>query len=462
MAELNVQGSTLQHLGGIETTADVINNMGQQGYMTPARASGPAHQRRVIEAARLMAGVMQGTEDPYFMRQALNPTNAHAVAYLQEKYPGIYGNVYSDRSVVGLRETMSYSDYSALTVDILDRMLYGYYSVAQITNKPLVKIQSLRDFRVVARYATDKARKPWSRMPDQDGNALVPSGAGEPFTERAIQQAAREVLGSTQRVTYQPQMYQGGMAVNWRAFVNDDLGIFQDNTAALADGGARTIYKYITSLYVASTGPNTTLYSSTFSNLVTTTYGAATNNPALSFQGLIDAVTVLERQRDIDGDPITFSGQLYLVVGPSLKTTADALVNAQQADISVGGGTTNTQGFPSQRLRVATNYVVRNMQVIEDKYMPIVCTTSGIQNTMWFLFYAPSGQNRPALELGFLKGFEEPQLFSKVPNTMRVGGGLVPEMGDFYSMDQEWKGVLVMGGTQIDGRSTVASTGAGV
>ncbi len=44
---------------------------------------------------------------------------------------------------------------------------------------------------------------------------------------------------------------------------------------------------------------------------------------------------------------------------------------------------------------------------------------------------------------------------------MRMGGGVDPMMGDFYSMDQDMKIVGVMGGTQIDGRSTVASTGAG-
>lgn len=277
-----------------------------------------------------------------------------------------------------------------------------------------------------------------------------------------MQQSARQVLGSTQRVTYQPQLYQGGMAVNWRAFVNDDLGIFNDEAQRLAIGGRRTIYEYITSLYVDANGPHATLYNSTFANQIITANGAATNNPALSFQGLIDGITVLEKQLDLDGQPITFDGQLYLWYGPALETTAMALLRATTADISVGGGTTNAQGFPSQRLRVDTNYVTRNAQPIQDKYIPIVCTTAGVKNTMWGLTYAPASQARPSLELGFLKGFEQPQLFSKVPNTMRAGGGVVPEMGDFYSMDQEMKGVLVFGGTQIDGRSTVASTGAGV
>ena len=65
-------------------------------------------------------------------------------------------------------------------------------------------------------------------------------------------------------------------------------------------------------------------------------------------------------------------------------------------------------------------------------------------------------------ELGFLTGFDSPQVYQKVPNTMRVGGGVDPSLGDFYTMNQEFKGCLVMGGTQIDGRSSAWSTGQNV
>lgn len=448
-------GAGLERVGTALCREDVMSHMADQGFTEARRQRTANHERRVLEAARLLADVMEGREEPFLLREAFRPTKDFAVRHLRENYPGIFQG-----GEIGLRETMSYSDYSALTVDILDRMLYGYYTAAPITNLPLVKQHPLRDFRAVARYAIDKATKPFTRMPDID-TTLVPHGAGEPPTERAMQQAALEVLGSTQRVTYQPQLYQGMMSVNWRALVNDDLGIFQDQTQRLAIGGRRTIYEFITSLYVATTGPNTTLYSSTFSNLITTTYGAATNNPPLSFQGLLDGITVLAKMLDNDNQPITFDGTLYLWHGPALKTTALSMVKAIQADISVGGGTTNAQGFPSQRLRME-NWPAQGLVPIEDKYIPLVCTTSGTRNTMWGLMYDPNAQARPALELGQLRGFETPQIYQKVPNTMRAGGGVDPMMGDFYSMNQDFKGVLVMGGTQIDGRSTCASTGQGV
>jgi len=84
-----------------------------------------------------------------------------------------------------------------------------------------------------------------------------------------------------------------------------------------------------------------------------------------------------------------------------------------------------------------------------------------IKQTLWFIVMDPMAQMRPAVEVGWLQGFETPQIYQKVPNTQRIGGGVEPMMGDFYTMDQDMKIVTVMGAAQIDGRSVVGSTGAG-
>ena len=450
-------GKGLDHIGGVESRADVVAAMARENYGRVV--TGQNSRRRVMEAARLLDDCVSGREDPLVFKEALMPTRELFVQYLREKYPRLWPE---SASRIGLRETMAVTDFSALFTDVLDRALYGYYTDAPITNMPMVKRVTLRDFRVVARYAVDYGTKPWSEVYDDTALPPTPTAAGEPPTQRSLRQAAREVLGPTQRVTYQPQAYTGGMSVDWRAIINDDLGVFQQMTQHLAIGGRRTLYSYITSLYMSSTGPNTTLYSATFKNLVTTTYGASKNNPALDFQGLSDALIVLEKMLDIEGQPITFDGQLYLWYGPALETTAAALLNSVgQADLSVLGGTQNTQGFPTARLRVDTQYITRNMKPIQDKYIPIINTSSS-SATCWGLIYDPSAQARPAIELGFLVSYDTPQLFQKAPNTMRVGGGMDPMVGDFYTMQQEYKGLLVFGGTQIDGRSTVASTGLNV
>ena len=97
-----------------------------------------------------------------------------------------------------------------------------------------------------------------------------------------------------------------------------------------------------------------------------------------------------------------------------------------------------------------------------DPYIPIVCTASGTQNSTWGITVDPESVARPNSEVGFLTGFETPQIFSKVPNTQRMGGGVDAMMGDFNTLDQDMKIVTVFGGTVIDGRTTVASTGQSV
>jgi hypothetical protein len=405
-----------------------------EGYLNRQREMGAAHKSRVDNFVKLFAAVATGAEDPFLLREAFTPRHEFAVLELQRRYPG----------VVRLSETMATSDFAAyLTVDVLDRMLYGYWGVDQVPNMALVKRVPLRDFRTVKRFEIDGGVTPFEKQ----------QTAGVPPAERA--------LVPQTPITYAPDLYQGMMSVNWRAIINDDMGIFNDLIRRLADSWNLTIWRAITELYVDSSGPHASLYTSGFANKILTANGASVNNPPLSFQGLIDADTVLAKMLSPDDQPFTHSGKRYLVHGPALKTTAEALMKSLMADISIGGGTTNSDGFPSQRLRVATDYVTGGIVPVLDKYIPLVCTASGVKDTMWAIVYEPSAQPRPAMEFGMLRGFENPALFQKAPNTMRAGGGLDPSMGDFLTMDQDYKAIAVFGGTQVDGRSTVSSTGAG-
>jgi hypothetical protein len=439
-----METTELRNLGQFDhTTQDVNAHEAVQGMMAARRNANAQHQRRVNEAARLMANVISGQEDPFLLKEAMFPKHDYAVLHLMEKYPGIFSNAYSDRTGrVGLRETMSVSDYTALSVDVLDRMFYGYYNVAPVANKALVKQVSLRDFRTVKRFIEDGATTPLT---------IVKNGSPNP--ERAI--------GPETVVTYYPDLYASNSRINWRAIVNDDLGIFQDLPKKMAIQGIRAIQQFITGLYVQSSGLNTSLYKASFTNQITIANGAASNNPALSIQGIQDAFKVLAKMKDADGYPIVLMGSLYLWYGPALIATANNLMNLLQSYIQVEGGTSNAQGFPAQFVNT-NNWAVRNLNPIMDQFIPIVCTTATTQDTLWGITYDPNAQNRPSLEMGFLTGFDTPQLYQKVPNTMRIGGGVDPTLGDWRSMDQELKIITVFGGTQIDGRSTVASTGRGV
>lgn len=439
-----------QAAGKYEFGRPIQEQAGMEGFAAAQRNASSAHNRRVLEAARLYADALRGRVDPVLIREAMTPRTPFIVQHLMESYPGLYGD--PGGRTMGLRETMSVTDYQALFVDVLDRMYYGFYNTYPIYNKALVKVHPLRDFRVVSRYLLDGVVSPLTAM---DAAAPPPQRAlvgpspqdGSPAT-------------STAPLQYSPLLYQAMTAVNWRAFVNDDLGIFKDLSNRLAIAANRGISKFITGFYVSSNGPNPALYQNNYHNLITVANGASSNNPALSTQALIDAINVLALMRDSGGDPILITGRLKLWYGPALEGTVQNVMNALSVYVQNQGGVGNTQGFPVQFLNVQP-WMIQRMDPVMDPYIPIVCTGAA-KNTMWGITADPNSQERPSIEVGFLNGFETPQIFTKVPNTMRLGGGVDPTMGDFHSMDQEMKIVTVMGGTQIDGRSTVASTGLGV
>jgi hypothetical protein len=421
-----------QSAGSYELGSGVGNHQSLTGFAAARRNQDRVQRRKVLEAAKVYADVLQGRLDPVFLRQAMRPTDETLVQVLAERYPGLYGD--PGGCMVGLKETMSVTDYQALYVDVLDRMYYGYYSAYPIVNKGLVKVHQLRDFRTVSRYMLDGVVTPLTSM---DAAATA----------------------STAPVQYSPLLYQAMTSVNWRAMVNDDLGIFQDLSNRLAIAGNRGISKFITTFYMDANGPNALLYKTGYGNQIITANGAATNNPALSIAGLQDAFNILAGMKDSGGDPILITGRVNLWYGPSLHATANNLMNQLNVYLTQAGGVAGS-AQPGQFVNT-NNWIVQNLNPVMDPYIPIVCTTSGVKNTSWGLTVDPNSQNRPNTEIGFLNGFETPQIFTKVPNTSRMGGGVDPTLGDFFTMDSDMKIVTVMGGVQIDGRSTVASNGSG-
>lgn len=392
------------------------------------------HNLRVLEAARLITDVAAGRQDPFLMRQAFHPTEEYAVRQLAESYPGLM-NLQEGPPIGG----MSVTDFSALTLDVLDRLLYGYYTATPVISMPLVRKHTLRDFRSVSRYLIDGATTP---------PAVVDPGA----------QPLEKVLINNVPLQYAPLKYESFTRVVWEAMVNDDLGIFTDLAQRLVIGANRGIEMFLTGLYIGVNGPSTTLYTAGFANIINIANGAGANNPPLSISGLQDGINVLARMLDVDGYPIIAGGRIYLWYGPSLAATALNLMHLITAQLSVRGGTVNAQGFPSQFIEV-NNWVVQNMTPIMNPFIRLVAISSNGETT-WGLTLDPGSQNRPAMEFGFLQGFETPQVFSKVPNTQRVGGGVDASLGDFYTMSQELKVLSVYGGRVIDGRSTVASNGS--
>jgi hypothetical protein len=365
------------------------------------------------EGVNLSARRKRRGPDPHYQRDLLEVANLYAKV--------LQGN---RRASVDFAEVMSTSDFAILFADIVDRQMLARYASAPIQWDRIARRGRVRDFRTVKRFTLDGAEATLDEVKQL-----------APYKAAALTDAKYE---------YAVKKYGRRLPQSWETQVNDDLDAFRDNPDRLAGAARRSEERFATDLYAGTTGPDTTFFASGNSNIVT-------GNPVLSIAGLQTAYQVLAAQLDTDGNPI-FVEAVTLVVPPALKVTANNILNAIQIETVEQGGTAN------QRL-IAQNWMKNDVSLLVNPWLPIISTTNG--NTSWYLFASP-GVGRPAMEVGFLTGHEQPELFMKSPNSIRIGGGLTaPEDGDFDTDAIDMKVRHVFGGTLMEPKSAVASNGTG-
>jgi hypothetical protein len=322
-----------------------------------------------------------------------------------------------------LQEAMTTSDFPYLFGDVLDRQVLAAYREAPSTWSNFAKRTTVRDFREVKRFSIYGA--------DQ----VLPE-----VKERA--QYKKEEINENAPYTYAVKKYGRRLDFSFETIVNDDLDALTDGPIRLGRAARRSEQKFVTGLYVNTTGPHSSLYTGGTNQL--------TGNPALSLTALQTALELLSKQKDENNEPI-FIETVELVVPPALEVTALNIMNALQIELTEKGGTSNTK-------LVTQNWMKTRFRVNVDYYIPIVASSSN-GHTSWFLFANPDN-GRPALEVGFLRGHEEPEVFMKLPNSVRVGGGGADEF-DFDTDSREYKVRHIFGGTRMDPKMTVSSNGSG-
>jgi hypothetical protein len=374
-----------------EATIDRL--FGGDGMGVRSRARSPQYLKRLADAATFMADVYDGRRPMYH-----------------------------------LQEAMTTSDFPYLFSDILDRQLLANYQEAPYSWKAYCKRAVVRDFRQVKRKYLSGGE-----------------GTLEQVTESHEYQRAALSDGE---YAYQVKKYGRQIALSWETLINDDLDAFRTLPERLGKAARRTEEKFATELFVGTTGPHASLYTSGNANIVT-------SNPALSVAALQTAMGILLTQTDSDGEPIMVEA-MTLAVPPQLQVTAFNILNAVQIWAKTSGG-----GASAQEI-VVGNWIKNAgiVQAVTNFYIPQVASSSN-GATSWFLFADPNN-GRPALELGFLRGHEDPEVFIKAPNAVRAGGGAAdPLAGDFDTDSVEYKVRHVFGGARMDPKMTCASNGSG-
>lgn len=326
---------------------------------------------------------------------------------------------------------MGTADFPLLMGDVLDRQVLGTYAETPQTWSMVARRGRVPDFRTVKRFAID------------GGEGVLPQVTEKDATYKP------QVLSETP-YSYAVAKYGRQMKFRWEAWINDDLdALGSSSPARMARAARRSEDKFRTQLHVGTSGPLNTVYTAANRNIINTTNGASSTNPALSIIGLQDAFTVMGNQRDADGEPIYITGAI-LEVPPALEVVARNILNATEIKV----------GADSAAQQILTGNWMRNkLTLVVNPYIPIVASSSN-GNTTWFVHAAPS-EGRPAFEIGFLQGHESPELFMQIGDQQRVGGGANPMDGSFADDTTAYKIRHVLGGTALDGKSTYSSNGSG-
>lgn len=329
-------------------------------------------------------------------------------------------------------ESMSTSDFPLLFGDILDRQVLKGYQELPASWSQYSKRGSVPDFRDVKRF-------------DITGGESTLDIVNE-----LAEYPASHLNESS--MTYRVHKRGRRMPFSFEAMKNDDLNTLKDIPDRFGRACRRSEEKFVAGLFCDSTGPHASVYTSGNKNIINIANGATSNNPPFSIDGLKDAWTVMGRMKDAEGEPIDMR-YVKLVVGSSaLEIEASKVLNATQIIMGADSASSRlmTENWTKGRLSVAYNV-----------YIGEIITTGTVGATSWFLFADPNN-GRPALEVGFMRGEENPSIWMKAPNATRIGGsGSDVWSGDFDHDAIDYKVRHIFGGRVIDPKMTVASNGTG-
>jgi hypothetical protein len=326
-----------------------------------------------------------------------------------------------------LQEAMTTSDFPLLFGDILDRSMLGRYNEWPAVWPKLAKRGTVKDFRTKRQFTLDGMEAILTQVPQ-----------GTEYPEAAPTEG---------KYDYSVSKYGRRVPFMWEVFVNDDLDALRDTPNSLAKAARMSEERFGVELFVDSTGPDATYFTAGVGNRITT--GGA----GLTIANLTAALQAFWGFKDADGNPI-YTGPVRLVVPPALGVTAMNIANATEIRAASGGGVATGQDAIT-----ASNWVGGMIaEVVIDPWLPVV-DTSANRNTTWYLFSDPN-IGRPAMEMGFLRGHETPEMFMKSANAVRIGGGLVgADEGSFENDGIDYKIRHVFGGGLLDQKAAVAYIG---
>jgi len=324
-----------------------------------------------------------------------------------------------------LREALTTSDFPYLFGDVLDRQVLAQYKATPSEWKKYVKVSTV------------------PRLYPQVGGYRFAITGGDQRLDQVSEKG--EYLASTRaeaRYTLYVYKYGRQYDISWEAIINDDLDALKDTPARFAKGALRTEQYAVINQYADDDGTHAAgnLYDKVTANQINGSVAL------LTIGNLEAALEAMASWLDAGGSPILNRAK-YLIVPPALEMTArQILTSATKMWVESAGG-------------VATPYPTTNvvsqmgLELIVEPWLPIADATNG--NTAWYLFADPS--DIAALEAGYLRGHERPEICMKASNKVTIGGGAIgPMSGDFATDNIFYRVRHCFGICELDWRATYA------
>lgn len=232
---------------------------------------------------------------------------------------------------------------------------------------------------------------------------------------------------------------------SWESIVNDgQIGLLERLPIELALKAAGKEDEEVTKQLVNASGLNTANFKAGNQNLLS-------GNPTLTLESLEDAIEAANLQT-YNGRQITPVTQFALVVPRGLEMQARKILAVQEVRTETTAGSVATT-------TISGNPIGSQVTIVVNDWLTKIYSGAG---AYWFLIPVPGQQLNPAVALGFLRGYETPELRIKSNGGLYLGGGEVPAReGSFDNDDWEMRIRHIATGGFIVPAGTIASTGAG-
>lgn len=367
-------------------------------------------------------GGLRGTTNAAHRR--LSPARAKALVEASELWGKAWGG--DKMAAVVVNEALTMSDlFVSATGDLLDRELLASYQDINPSWQEWASPTTVRNF---------KPKKLVDIMGGKSALDLVPELTEYPYAEH-----------STNEYEIAAKKFGRRFGYSWEAGVNDDIDELRQIPGRFASAASITENRAaLEQVANISTGaPNSAFFKSYNAAAAGALGYAAFNNAgtaALTADALQAAITDISTRKDTAGNLVAHNG-LILMVGPALQFTAERILEAREIRTTDGDVTTVEGNYLQGKVRLVVN--------------------NDLVGSAWFVLPDPRRNQRPAVAVAKLAGYETPDLRVAANTGNRVGGGAIgPEEGDF-EIDGVWYRVRhVVGGASLDPIHTYASTGA--